>query len=133
MADPPLPYPEADKGGSYPFGYITKQPTPPDGLVAPEHPPQAALGNPPAAGYISYDNFNQVISHYSLMPLLQHAGYPPPEGSDHGHTEQSVGYTGSNTDTTVLVTVSCYILIRAITGKNDIIYLLLLSKIHLAD
>ena len=52
MADPPLPYPEADKGGSYPFGYITKQPTPPDGLVAPEHPPQAALGNPPAAGYI---------------------------------------------------------------------------------
>ena len=130
MADaPPPPYPGADQDPSYPPGDTTKQPIPPDGPGVLGYPPQPIPGYPPQAGpanlqqaQVAYPGPTgyppQHTAGYPPQPIAGYSpqtghpksgyasvptGYPPP---GQGYTQQPPGYTSTNTNTTIVVTVS---------------------------
>ena len=126
---PPPPYPGADQDPSYPPGDTTKQPIPPDGPGVPGYPPQHIPGYPPQAGpanlqqaQVAYPGPTgyppQHTAGYPPQPIAGYSpqtghpksgyasvpiGYPPP---GQGYTQQPPGYTSTNTNTTIVVTVS---------------------------
>ena len=118
MADPS--FPGSNQGQSYPLADKTKQPIPPDDLLAPGYSPQPTHDYPPAAGrpYLAQPHVAYpAATGYPPQPVADQPGYPPAQFNapvatgypppEHGHIQQPVGYTSNNnTNTTVVVNVS---------------------------
>ncbi len=77
MADPS--FPGSNQGQSYPLADKTKQPIPPDDLLAPGYSPQPTHDYPPAAGrpYLAQPHVAYpAATGYPPQPVADQPGYP---------------------------------------------------------